>query len=463
MAKSKTQYMCSACHETYPKWAGQCSSCKEWNTLEEFKEAPDTPAGKEQSRRASYAGYAGQTTGELKKVSEVESTDVHRIVLSMNEFNRPLGGGVTLGSANLLSGDPGAGKTTLLTQTVCEISHTRKILYASGEESLSQFKNRLQRLGCSYNNDNLYLMAETNVDTITTKAQDIGAKVLVVDSIQTAVGDYTGSPGSVGQVKGCAGQLTVFAKSTGVTLFLVGHVTKGSEVAGPQTLKHIVDGTFHIEVADNDLRLLRSTKNRFGEADAVGIFRMNERGMNSIDNPSKIFLSREIEDGPGSGITCIRDGNRQLLVEIQTLVTPTDSDFAQRVSMGVNMNRLKIIAAILKKHGKMAMNNDIYLSVIGGLKISETDSSADLAIAASLYSSYKEKAIDSDTCLLGELSLAGEVRPISNGVQRVEEAVKHGFRTIYLPKSNYHPKMEREGVSIIKLSRIQDFLRQAFE
>ena len=181
------------------------------------------------------------------------------------------------------------------------------------------------------------------------------------------------------------------------------------------------------------------TKNRFGEADSVGIFRMTERGMASIDNPSKIFLSRMIEDGPGSAITCIRDGNRQLLVEIQSLVTATDSDFAQRVSMGVNMNRLKILAAILKKHGRMSMNNDIYLSVIGGLKINEMDSSADLAIAASLYSSYKEKAIDSDTCMLGELSLAGEVRPISNGVQRVQEAVKHGFKTIYIPKSNYHP------------------------
>lgn len=462
MAKSKTKvaFVCSDCGAEYAQWAGQCKECKAWNTITEFKTTQaDTPAGRQKTKRA---GYAGETDGKIKKVSEVTANDISRIVLSMKEFNRTLGGGVTIGSVNLLSGDPGAGKTTLLTQMVCEISQCKRVLYATAEESLSQFKNRLERLGCKYNDDNLFLLAETDVDAIIEKAQEVGAEVGVVDSIQTVSGDFTGSPGSVSQVRGCAQTLASFAKSKDVTFFLVGHVTKGSEVAGPQTLKHIVDGTFHIEVADNDLRLLRSTKNRFGEADAVGIFRMNERGMNSIDNPSKIFLSREIEDGPGSGITCIRDGNRQLLIEIQSLVTPTESDFAQRVSMGVNMNRLKIIAAILKKHGRMGMNNDIYLSVIGGLKISETDSSADLAIAASLYSSYKEKAIDSDTCLLGELSLAGEVRPISNGVQRVEEAIKHGFKTIYLPKANYHRRMESDGVNIIKLSRVTEFIEQAF-
>ncbi len=461
MAKSKVKFVCSDCGHEQPRWSGQCPQCKAWNTISEFKvsASENTPAGK---HRAQRAGYAGETDGKVKRVSEVVASDNERLKLSKGEFNRVLGGGVTIGSANLLSGDPGAGKTTLLTETICEISLTQKVLYATSEESLAQFKNRMERLGCKYDDTNLFLLAETDVDSIIEKAIEVKARVVVVDSIQTVSGDYTGAPGSVGQVKGCAHQLTMFGKSNDVTFFIVGHVTKGSDVAGPQTLRHIVDGTFHIEVADNDLRLLRTTKNRFGEADAVGIFRMTEKGMASIDNPSKIFLSRMIEDGPGSAITCIRDGNRQLLVEIQSLVTATDSDFAQRVSMGVNMNRLKILAAILKKHGRMSMNNDIYLSVIGGLKINEMDSSADLAIAASLYSSYKEKAIDSDTCMLGELSLAGEVRPISNGVQRVQEAVKHGFKTIYIPKSNYHPKMESDGVDIVQLVRVKEFLDRAF-
>lgn len=457
MAKKKdTQFVCSDCGEPHPRWQGQCNSCKEWNTVSEIRIAPESKA--ETSR---YKGYAGKTTGALS-INDIKVENKDRFVTGIGEFDRVFGGGLTYGSVNLLSGDPGAGKTTLASQAAAVLSEKVSCLYATSEESLSQFKNRFQkRLKTPYNDDNLRLMNEADVDVIIEQAIALKVKFLVIDSIQSIIAnEFTGAAGSVSQVKGCAQRLTSFAKNHDVTIIAIAHVNKNNEVAGPNTLVHIVDGLFHIEVNDSELRTIRPSKNRFGDIDTVGLFKMNERGMVSVDNPSKIFLSSLVEPTPGTAISCIRDGSRNLLLEIQALTTPSENDFIERVCVGLSFNRLKMISAILRKHGKVKMGYDTYVSLVGGLKLPETDASADLALVAALYGSIKEKTLDRQTCFMGELSLSGEVRPVSGGVPRVREAIKHGFTTIYLPHANYHESMNTTGVNIVPLKTINDLLKK---
>jgi DNA repair protein RadA/Sms len=455
--KNKTQYVCSDCGADYPRWQGQCTECKEWNTVSEFKEpiATKVPGKK-------YQGYAGNGVSGSKNLSEIETEEKRKILTGIGEFDRVMGNGITIGSVNLISGDPGAGKTTLLSKIIGVLSQQGMSLYATSEESLSQFKIRFdERLKIAHNDSNLKLTSEADVDLIIQEALNINAKFLVVDSIQSVASeDFTGQPGSISQVKGCAQALTQMAKKNGITVFLIGHVNKSNEVAGPKTLVHIVDGLFHIEVNDSELRTVRPNKNRFGDVDTVGLFRMTEKGMLSVDNPSKIFLSSLVEPTYGTAITCIRDGTRNLLLEIQSLVTEAEGDYPQRVSVGLNMNRLKMVTAILRKHGRLKMNHDTYVSLVGGLKIAETESSADLALAMTLYSSVKEIVLPRHACFMGELSLSGEVRPINGGVPRVKEAIKHGFTDIYIPHANFHNHMEAEGVNIIKLKTITDALKR---
>ena len=300
-------------------------------------------------------------------------------------------------------------------------------------------------------------MSEYDVDAICAEAERLGVKFMVVDSVQALKGDeFTGVAGSVSQVKGCAQVLSRFAKQNNVTMVVVSHVNKNSEMAGPNILKHIVDATFHIEVNDSSIRTIRPTKNRFGDIDTVGLFQMTEQGMMSVDNPSKIFLSSMAEDVSGAAICCIRDGNRNLLLELQSLVTESEGEYPQRVCVGLNMNRLKMITAILRKHGRQRFNHDVYVNLVGGLKLPETDTSADLSMAASLVSSLQDKPLPKDMLWLGELSLSGEVRPVSGGVPRVQEAIKHGFTKIVVPEANYHKKMESAGVSIMRVKTIND-------
>jgi len=453
-AAAKISFLCDECGENHARWVGQCTSCKAWNSVVEFKGAK---APKKKAGSGKVGGYAG-TTGESAKIDAVKSQEYKRIVTGIGEFDRVVGGGITVDSVNVVSGDPGAGKTTLLSKVMGEISQSMQSLYVTAEEAASAYKDRFKsRLKVSYKNENFNLLSEYDVEAILAEAEALDVRFMVVDSIQALkCDDFTGVAGSISQVKGCAQMLSRFAKQHNVTMIIVSHVNKNSEMAGPNILKHIVDGTFHIEVNDSSIRTIRPTKNRFGDVDTVGLFQMTEQGMMSVDNPSKIFLSSLAEDVSGSAICCIRDGNRNLLLELQSLVTDAEGEFPQRVCVGLNMNRLKMITAILRKHGRQRFSHDVYVNLVGGLKLPETDTSADLSMAASLVSSLQDKPLPKDMLWLGELSLSGEVRPVSGGVQRVQEAIKHGFTSIVVPHANYHKKMESAGVTITKVKTIVD-------
>lgn len=455
--KEKIKFVCSECGNDHPRWQGQCGSCKAWNTLAEFKEAK-LPS--QQRAQAIQGGYAGTLGNVVKKMDDVSSIALDKTETGIGELDRVLGNGLTIGSIILISGDPGAGKTTILTQLAANMSHKTTAMYCTAEESLEQFKARAtERLKINYVPDQLLLMSEYIISNIMEKALEAKVKFLIIDSVQALESEHSnGSAGSIGQVKGCAQELSRFAKTHGITLILVGHVTKGSDLAGPKTLEHIVDTLLHIEVNDSIIRTMRASKNRFGDVDQVGIFQMNSRGMISVDNPSKLFLSGADERAVGSAITCIRDGSRNLLLEVQSLVSECEGEHPQRVSIGLNFNRLKMITAVLRKHGRIQLFHDVYVNLVGGLKLPDTDTSADLALAAALVSSLNDIEMSRKYCFMGEISLSGEVRPISGGVPRVNEAIKHGFEQIYIPKANYHKSMEEGNAKIIVIEHITDLL-----
>jgi DNA repair protein RadA/Sms len=333
-------------------------------------------------------------------------------------------------------------------------------LYCTAEESLSQFKGRLNRIKAEYNEDNLYLLAETSVEAIIDEMEDKNIKFAVIDSIQAVVtDDANGNQGSPSQVKVAAQKLTQFAKQRDLTIFIIAHVNKNNEIAGPQTLVHIVDALLHIDTNEGTIRSLRANKNRFGNVDEVGIFRMTEIGMLSVDNPSEIFLSGSTNESPGSTITCIRKGNRNLLIEIQCLTTDTEAEYPQRVCVGLNMNRVKMLTGILRKHTKIKIYHDTFFNIVGGLKMDETETCIDLALVASLLSSLNDFIVPRTTCIMGELSLNGDVRPIDSGVPRVKESAQHGFKDIYIPFRNYHKSMEGLGANIHPIKTIHDLIK----
>lgn len=458
-SKTKTVYLCSECGDSQPRWAGQCGSCNEWNTLSEYTPPAESNSVKAKVRAATSGGYAG-VSGHSKNIDDIDAQAIDKIMTGIGEFDRVMGEGVAVCSVNLLSGDPGAGKTTLLTKIAAVLSEKMVVQYCSAEENEGQFSTRLKkRFKYPYNNENFKFHSEDDVEAIIQEAIRIKAKFLIVDSIQAMqTSSINGAPGSISQVRGCAQLLNQFAKQNNVTTFIVGHVTKSSDFAGPAILRHIVDGSFHIEVNDSGVRTIRASKNRFGDAEAVGIFKMAEQGMVSVDNPSKLFLSSLDEKTPGTAISCIRDGNRNMLLEVQALASTTEGEHPQRICIGLNMNRLKMILAIIRKHGKIAINHDVYINLVGGLKLPETDTSADVAMAMSIVSSLLDKPLPKEMCSMGELSLNGEVRPIVAGVPRVKEAIKHGFTEIIVPYSNYHKSMEQDGVKIYKAKTIHDVL-----
>ncbi|MGO2564074.1 MAG: DNA repair protein RadA, partial [Pseudoalteromonas nigrifaciens] len=447
MAKAaKVEFVCTECGMNYQRWQGQCR-CGAWNTLAEFK--PSAGQSKKASARASVGGYAGGIGGGSKKINDIATAETEKQLTEIGELDRVLSGGVTTGSVNIISGDPGAGKTTLLSDLVARMSQRMPSLYCTAEESLSQFKNRVNRLKLNYNPDALYLLSETSVETIIEELDKNKIKFAVIDSIQAVVTDTAnGSPGSPSQVKSAAQALTQYCKQNDVTMFIIAHVNKNNEIAGPQTLVHIVDALLHIDTNDGQIRTLRANKNRFGDIDTVGIFRMCERGMLSVDNPSEIFLSGSTTDSPGSAITCIRKGNRNLLLEIQCLTTEIEAEFPQRVCVGLNMNRIKMLTGILRKHTKTKIFHDTFFNIVGGLKIDESETCIDLALVAALLSSLNDFVVPRTTCIMGELSLNGDVRPIDSGVPRVKEAAQHGFTEIFIPFRNYHKSMEGLGAKI---------------
>ena len=458
MAKaSKIEFVCTDCGMNYPRWQGQCR-CGAWNTLAEMKISA-TKSKSSTTSRISTAGYAGGTGGGSKKINDVHSTEAEKHLTGIGELDRVLCGGVTTGSVNIISGDPGAGKTTLLSDLVARMSQDKSSLYCTAEESLSQFKNRVQRLKLEYNHDNLYLLSETSVEAIIDELETHQIKFAVIDSIQAVVTENAnGSPGSPSQVKSAAQALTQYCKQNNVTMFIIAHVNKNNEIAGPQTLVHIVDALLHIDTNDGQIRTLRANKNRFGDIDTVGIFKMCERGMLSVDNPSEIFLSGSTTESPGSTITCIRKGNRNLLLEIQCLTTETEAEFPQRVCVGLNMNRIKMLTGILRKHTKTKIFHDTFFNIVGGLKIDESETCIDLALVTALLSSLNDFVVPRTTCIMGELSLNGDVRPIDSGVPRVKEAAQHGFTEIFIPYRNYHKSMEGLGAKITAVKTIHELL-----
>lgn len=457
MAKRKTAFVCEDCGAEHARWQGQCS-CGAWNSLKEFT---IEPASKGVKRNASVAGYAGAGSGGAKKINDVASVEAEKSLTGIGELDRVLSGGMTTGSVNIISGDPGAGKTTLLSDLVARMSQRMASLYCTAEESLSQFKNRVNRLKLAYNEDQLFLLSETSVEAIIEQLHTHQIKFAVIDSIQAVVTDAAnGSPGSPSQVKTAAQALTQYCKQNDVTMFIIAHVNKNNEIAGPQTLVHIVDALLHIDTNDGQIRTLRANKNRFGDIDTVGIFRMSERGMLSVDNPSEIFLSGSSTASPGATITCIRKGNRNLLLEIQCLTTETEAEYPQRVCVGLNMNRIKMLTGVLRKHTKTKIYHDTFFNIVGGLKIDESETCIDLALVASLLSSLNEFVIPRSSCIMGELSLNGDVRPIDSGVPRVKEAAQHGFTEIYIPHRNYHKTMEGLGATIIPVKTVHELIEK---
>lgn len=449
MSKTKLQYVCNQCGAVSPKWGGQCGDCGEWNCLVEQLDVGKTP------KTGRFAGYAG-SEATLQKLSEVKHSNTVRIATSLSELDRVLGGGLVPGSVVLLGGDPGIGKSTILLQSMCRLSETLNAIYVTGEESAQQISMRSKRLGL--NGDKLSLLTETKVETIIATAQKHQPQVMVIDSIQTIYTEYLQSaPGGVAQVRESTAQLVRFAKQKGIALFVVGHVTKDGALAGPRVLEHMVDAVLYFEgERDGRYRILRAVKNRFGAVNELGVFAMTEEGLKEVQNPSAIFLSRYQQASSGSVVTVTWEGSRPLLVEVQALVDEAHGSHPKRVAVGLDQNRLSMLLAVLSRHGGVFCHDqDIFLNVVGGVKVMET--SADLSQLLAIVSSLKNQVLPQDLIVFGEVGLAGEIRPVPNGQERIKEAVKHGFSKAIVPKSNA-PKGKINGMEIKVVSNLQQAL-----
>jgi DNA repair protein RadA/Sms len=449
-AKQKVSFRCRDCGGIASKWAGQCQDCGEWNSLEESS----APISSNQNR---FSGYAGQGAAALVEVlSDVKAETVARTKSGLGELDRVLGGGIVSGSAILIGGDPGIGKSTLLLQAMSSMSGRGSTLYVSGEESAQQVSMRAVRLQLDVSK--VKILCEISLDTIMATAEKLSASVLVIDSIQTVYSDdLQSAPGSVGQVRECAARLVRFAKRTGTTIFLVGHVTKEGTIAGPRVLEHMVDTVLYFEGdAGSRFRVIRAIKNRFGAVNELGVFAMTEKGLREIANPSAIFLSRHEQEVPGSVVMVTREGSRPLLVEVQALVDESHLGTPRRVTVGMDQNRLAMLLAILHRHGQCSLlDQDVFVNIVGGLRVMETGS--DLAVVAALLSSFKARNIPKDWVIFGELGLSGEVRPVPNGEERLREAAKHGFKFALAPKANI-PKGGVKGLDIQPISVLSDAL-----
>lgn len=451
MAKRKTAFVCSDCGAEYPRWQGQCNDCGAWNTVSEFVVSPA-----KSSPERNLRGYAGQTIAQVETLDKIDLQALPRFSAGFKELDRVLGGGIVPGSAMLIGGSPGAGKSTLLLQVMCSLAQTRSTLYVTGEESLQQVAMRAQRLGLP--NDKLKLLAETSVETICELALQHKPDIMVIDSIQVMhVSDVQSAPGSVSQVRESAAYLTRFAKQHHIAMFLVGHVTKEGSLAGPKVLEHCIDCSMMLEgESDSRYRTLRGNKNRFGAVNELGVFAMTDKGLREVSNPSAIFLSQSETQSPGSIVMVVWEGTRPLLVEIQALVDYSQMANPRRVAVGLEQNRLAMLLAVLHRHGNVQMNDqDVFVNVVGGVKISET--SADLALLLAMISSFRDAQLAKELISFGEVGLAGEIRPVPNGTERIMEAAKHGFKKAIVPKANL-PKHKIPGIEIIGVSRLSEAL-----
>ncbi len=445
MAKTKTEYVCSACGSIHNKWNGQCGECKAWNTLEETIASGKTTAT---ANTARFEGYAGDNASQIKSIKDINITENARTTTNMPELDRVLGGGLVQGSVTLIGGDPGIGKSTILIQALANFNNLRT-LYVTGEESLQQVSMRAQRLELPL--DRLRLLTETCIERIIAHAKIEKPHVMVIDSIQTIYTEIlTSAPGAVGQIREATALLTRFAKLTGTSIFIAGHVTKEGTLAGPRVLEHMVDTVLYFEGDPGSRhRILRAVKNRFGAVNEIGVFAMTEKGLVGISNPSAIFLSRHEESVAGSVIMVTREGTRPLLVEIQALVDESHGN-PKRVVLGLEQNRLAMLLAVLHRHGGISMfDQDVFANVVGGVKITETGADLPLLIAA--LSSFRNQAHPADMIVFGEVGLAGEIRPVPNGEERLKEACKHGFKRAIIPYGNMPREKISHGGNTIKI------------
>ncbi|MBI1675069.1 DNA repair protein RadA [Shewanella sp. DW31] len=450
MAKNKTAYVCNECGQDFPRWQGQCSACQEWNTITEVRLGAASPG-----RSTKFVGYAGASSNEVKTLDQIDLNALPRILSHFGELDRVLGGGIVPGSAILIGGHPGAGKSTLLLQTLCHLAEQMPALYVTGEESLQQVAMRAHRLGLPINK--LRMLSETSVEQICEVALKELPKVIVVDSIQVMhMSDVASSPGSVSQVRESASYLTRFAKENGIAVIMVGHVTKDGSLAGPKVLEHCIDCSVMFEGdSDSRYRTLRSHKNRFGAINELGVFAMTERGLKEVANPSAIFLSRG-EESSGSLVMVVWEGTRPLLVELQVLVDNSAMSNPRRVAVGMDANRLAMLLAVMHRHGGLQMSDqDVFVNVVGGVKVTET--SADLTLLLAMVSSFRGDILPSDLVAFGEVGLSGEIRPVPNGQERLIEAAKHGFKRAIVPKANV-PKKPPAGMEVVGVSKLSEAL-----
>ncbi|QYJ76335.1 MULTISPECIES: DNA repair protein RadA [Shewanella] len=451
MAKNKTAYVCNECGQDFPRWQGQCSACLEWNSITEVRLGAATT-----TRSSRFSGYAGAGASEVKTLDQIDLNELPRIPSSFTEFDRVLGGGIVPGSAILIGGHPGAGKSTLLLQTLCQLAEVMPALYVTGEESLQQVAMRAHRLGLP--TSKLKMLSETSVETLCDIALKEQPKLIVVDSIQVMhMSDVQSSPGSVAQVRESASFLTRFAKQNGIAVIMVGHVTKDGSLAGPKVLEHCIDCSVMFEGdSDSRYRTLRSHKNRFGAINELGVFAMTERGLKEVANPSAIFLSRGEEASSGSLVMVVWEGTRPLLVELQVLVDNSALSNPRRVAVGMDANRLAMLLAVMHRHGGLQMSDqDVFVNVVGGVKVTET--SADLTLLLAMVSSFRGEVLPRDLVAFGEVGLSGEIRPVPNGQERLVEAAKHGFKRAIVPKANM-PKKPPEGMEVIGVSKLAEAL-----
>ncbi len=454
MAKAKTNYTCSECGGITNKWGGQCPACGAWNTLLETI----VESG---SNRFSVQHQGLTQSAPVLSLADIEATDVPRFGTGIEEFDRVLGGGLVAGGVVLIGGDPGIGKSTLLLQALANLSKIKKVLYVSGEESGAQIALRAKRLAVDAKD--LKLQAEIQLEKILNTLAEHKPDVAVIDSIQTVYSDALSSaPGSVAQVRECAAQLTRVAKQTGITIIMVGHVTKEGALAGPRVLEHIVDTVLYFEGdTHSSFRLVRAIKNRFGAVNELGVFAMTEKGLKGVSNPSALFLSQHDNPVPGACVMVTQEGTRPLLVEIQALVDTSHLPNARRLSVGLEQNRLAMLLAVMHRHaGVAAFDQDVFINAVGGVKI--TEPAADLAVLLAIHSSMRSKPLPRGLVVFGEVGLAGEIRPAPRGQERLREAAKLGFSIALIPKSNA-PKQKIEGLTIIAVERIDEALNRVRE
>ncbi len=444
MARTKTAYICNDCGAHSVKWAGQCPECSAWNTLSEIRLAAGKVAG-------------GQAATDLEAVLD-DAED--RYPTGMAEFDRVLGGGLVPGAVVLLGGDPGVGKSTLLQQVSALLPDDLTVCYASGEESLRQIGQRSRRLGLT--RPSLKLLAETSLESILNQARKTSAKVLIIDSMQTMVSnDIPSAPGSVTQLRECVGRIVQFAKQNEVSVFIVGHVTKEGAIAGPRVVEHMVDTVLYFENDPSSrFTMIRSVKNRFGASSEMGVFAMTESGFREVSNPSAIFLSRESSTEAGSIVSVAWEGSRPLLLEIQALVADGTANYPKRLAQGVDQNRLGLLLAVLQRHGDVELGSeDVFVNVVGGLRITET--SVDLPTVLAIVSSFRDRPVGERLISFGELGLAGEVRPVRFGEERIRAAQQQGFTRAIVPRGNM-PRRPLQGIEVTGVARLDDALNAIF-